>query len=191
MVRREEARRKLKEVRTLQGWREAYKLAGLPDDGASANTKSKRLSRLINRRTGGFKELDSKQSRKIERSVKTKTRSAKLNKARAERAIKTVNRAKAIGRRETRDTFGEGGQFQSETQLRLNLDKNKPLTNAQKARIREAFRDGGVAGESKRLRATYATVLAQVDLDTLNEEARNEFARKQERANRAVERDNR
>ena len=55
MVDIEEQRRNLKQIRTLQGWREAYDVAGLPDDGASDNTKSKRLSRLINRRTGGYK----------------------------------------------------------------------------------------------------------------------------------------
>ena len=109
---------------------------------------------------------------------------------RAERAIRKVNRIKAQGRRETREAFGADGSMPSTRQLKLNLEKNKPLTNEQKERIRNAFREAQESGESAKIRSAYASLLNDVDLDMLDEDARTDFSRKQARANRAVERDN-
>ena len=65
----DQARQRLKEIRTLRGWREAYKVAGLTDEGSDA-TKRRRLSRLINRETSGAKDLSSKQKQKINRAYR-------------------------------------------------------------------------------------------------------------------------
>ena len=61
---RDIARERLKEIRTLQGWREAYKVAGLTKEGSDA-TKRRRLSRLINPKTSGAKKLNPKERQKI------------------------------------------------------------------------------------------------------------------------------
>ena len=190
MVDIEEQRRNLKQIRTLQGWREAYQVAGLPDDGASDNTKSKRLSRLINRRTGGYKPLSQETAQRVSNSIQDEMRLDAFAELRAERAIRKVNRIKAQGRRESREAFGSDGSMPSTRQLKLNLDKNKPLTNEQKERIRSAFREAQESGESAKIRSAYASLLNDVDLDMLDEDARTDFSRKQARANRAVERDN-
>jgi len=190
MVDIEEQRRNLKQIRTLQGWKEAYQVAGLPDDGASANTKSKRLSRLINRRTGGYKPLNDNQATRVSNTIQDEMYLDGLAELRAERAIKKVNRIKAQGRRESREAFGSGGSMPSTRQLKLNLDKNKPLSNQQKTRIRSAFNEAQETGESAKIRSAYASLLNDVDLDMLDEDARTDFSRKQDKANRAVERDN-
>ena len=102
------ARRRLKEIRTLRGWREAYKVAGLKDEGSDA-TKRRRLSRLINRQTSGAKELDSKEKQRINRAYRYREKKGVLREARAERYIKTLNNLNAQARRQARATFGEGG----------------------------------------------------------------------------------
>ena len=193
----EEARRNLKQIRTLKGWEEAYRTAGLPDadklDNLSKkerNTYSKRLSRVINRRTGGYNPLNESQATRVSNTIQDEMYLDGLAELRAERAIKRIDRVKAEGRKETRATFGKDGEFPSTRQLKLNLEKNKKLTPEQKSRVREAFNDARETGNSKLIRSAYATLLGDVDVSALDEDSRQDFQRKVERAERAVERDN-
>ena len=105
MTRRDLARERLQTIRSLQGWREAYKVAGLTQEGSDA-TKRRRLSRLINRKTTGAKKLDAKQRRKINRTFKTKTRRKALDKGRTDQQIKAINKVRAEARKKARATFG-------------------------------------------------------------------------------------
>jgi hypothetical protein len=193
----EEARRNLKQIRTLKGWKEAYRTAGLPNadklDNLSKkerNTYSKRLSRVINRRTGGYNPLTQTQATRVSNTIQDEMYLDGLAELRAEKAIKRIDRVKAEGRKETRATFGKDGEFPSTRQLKLNLDKNKKLTPEQKARVRDAFSEARETGNSALIRRAYSTLLAEVDISNLEEERREDFQRKVERAERAVERDN-
>ena len=186
--RRDLARHRLKEIRTLQGFEAAYKAAGLPDDGAKRNTQVKRLSRLINRDTGGFQELDAKQRRRINRTYRTPTRKRALNEARADRFIKAENKSRLEGRREARRAFGANGSNPNPTVLRRRLNQYAPLTDADRQRIIQSYeevdRDGGVS-----LRREYARSLSKVNLDEIPPSVAATQKKRQEKADRAVWRD--
>lgn len=188
MSRTDLARQRLKEIRSLQGFEAAYKLAGLPDDDAKRNTKVKRLSRLINRQTGGFRELDAKQRRRINRSYKTPTRTRALNEARADRYVRQVNKANLEARREARKTFGEGGTNPNPTILQRRLRQYANLSRADRQRILDAYadveQDGGVA-----LRREYARSLSKINVQQLPRTVRTVEKRRQVKADRAVWRD--
>ncbi len=95
MSRDDLARQRLKEVRTLQGWREAYRIAGLDDQGdptfsdkGKNATKRRRLSRLINRETSGAKTLNAAQRKKVNRAYRYRQKTGKLLDRRVEREVK-------------------------------------------------------------------------------------------------------
>ena len=88
------ARERLKEIRTLRGWREAYRVAGLTPEGTDA-TKRRRLSRLINRKTSGAKALDSTQSQKINRAYRYRSKKGLFIDARVEREVKLINKTRS------------------------------------------------------------------------------------------------
>lgn len=188
MSRRDLARQRLKEIRTLQGFEAAYKAAGLPDDGAKRNTQVKRLSRLINRETGGFQELSPKQRRRINRTYRTPTRKRALNEARADRFIKAENKARLEGRREARRAFGRNGSNPNPTVLRRRLRQYAPLTDEDRDRIIQSYeevdRDGGVS-----LRREYARSLSKINLDEIPPPVAATQRRRKEKADRAVWRD--
>ena len=117
MVRRDLARERLKEIRTLQGWREAYKVAGLTSEG-SDDTKRRRLSRLINRQTSGTKALDSKQRRKINTAYRRPTRTRKLIQGRSDRNVKEINKLRTETRKSIRKIYGAGGTNPDPNKLR-------------------------------------------------------------------------
>ena len=181
------ARRRLKEIRTLRGWREAYKVAGLKDEGSDA-TKRRRLSRLINRQTSGAKELDSKEKQRINRAYRYREKKGVLREARAERYIKTLNNLNAQARRQARATFGEGGISPDAQKLERRLRQHRPLSEDDKRRIREAY--ANAENDSGRaIRAEYARQLSQVVITSLPANQRREFRRTFAKAQRAVERD--
>lgn len=195
MARRDLARERLQTIRSLQGWREAYKVAGLDTQGDADfsdprknATKRRRLSRLINRKTTGAKKLDAKQRRKINRTFKTKTRSKAFDKARTEQEIKAINKVRAEARKKARATFGANGAFPDAKKLKVRLDSAKPLTKAEKERIAKAFetadKDSGRA-----IRKEYKTLMARVKITNLPQRQRAEHSRKLIKATRAVERD--
>ena len=189
MARRDLARERLQTIRSLQGWRAAYKVAGLTQEGSDA-TKRRRLSRLINRKTSGSKKLDAKQRRKINRTFKTKTRRKAFDKARTEQEIKAINKVRAEARKKARATFGANGTFPDAKKLKVRLDSAKPLTKAEKERIAKAFetadKDSGRA-----IRKEYKTLLTRVKITNLPQGQRAEHSRKLIKATRAVERDER
>ena len=189
MTRRDLARERLQTIRSLQGWREAYKVAGLTQEGSDA-TKRRRLSRLINRKTTGAKKLDAKQRRKINRTFKTKTRRKAFDKARTEQEIKAINKVRAEARKKARATFGANGTFPDAKKLKVRLDSAKPLTKTEKERIAKAFetadKDSGRA-----IRKEYKTLLTRVKITNLPQRQRAEHSRKLIKATRAVERDER
>lgn len=181
------ARRRLKEIRTLRGWREAYKVAGLKDEGSDA-TKRRRLSRLINRETSGAKELDSKEKQRINRAYRYREKKGVLGEARAERYIKTLNNLNAQARRQARATFGPGGISPDARKLERRLRQHRPLSEDDKRRIREAY--ANAENDSGRaIRAEYARQLSQVVITSLPANQRREFRRTFAKAQRAVERD--
>jgi hypothetical protein len=188
MSRNDLARQRLKEVRTLQGWREAYKLAGLPDDDAKPNTKVKRLSRLLKRDTGGFQELDSKQKRRINRSYRSEGRKEKLADARSDRYIKSENKRLLNARRKARRDFGADGLNPNPRRLKRRLEQFKPLDKEAKERIRSNFDDlegeGGV-----RLRREYAKSFSGFDPLMFVDAERANFEFRKTKAERAAWRD--
>jgi hypothetical protein len=195
MARRDLARERLQTIRSLQGWREAYKVAGLDTQGDSNfsdsrknATKRRRLSRLINRKTTGAKKLDAKQRRSINRTVKTKRRRKAFDKARTDKQVKALNKVRANARRKANATFGPGGTFPDPKKLKVRLDANKPLTKEDKERIAKAFetadKDSGRA-----IRKEYKTLLARVKITNLPQNQRAEHSRKLLKATKAVDRD--
>ena len=181
------ARQRLKEIRTLRGWREAYRIAGLTDEGSDA-TKRRRLSRLINRKTSGAKDLDSKQKQKINRAYRYREKKGVLSTARADRYIKTINKLNAQARRQARRTFGADGISPDQRKLERRLRKHQPLSADDIQRIREAYAsaedDGG-----KKIRAEYARVMSRVEITSLPPMQRSDFRRRLSKAVRAAERD--
>lgn len=182
------ARQRLKEIRTLQGFDAAYKAAGLPDDGAKRNTQMKRLSRLINRQTGGFKELDRKQSQRINRTYRRREKKGVFVEARADRQFKQENRRLAGLRRDARRAFGEGGTSPNPERLARRLRQYAPLKPEDRERFIEmqknASEDGGVG-----LRREYAKMLNRVRLIDLPKSIRAAEEERRIKADRAVWRD--
>jgi len=196
MARRDLARERLQTIRSLQGWREAYKVAGLDTQGDADfsdprknATKRRRLSRLINRKTSGAKKLDAKQRRKINATFKTKTRRKKLDAARAEAQIKATNKDRAKARKKINATFGRNGTFPDPKKLKVRLEQNKPLTESEKERIRKAFetadKDSGRA-----IRKEYKTLMTRVKITNLPQQDRADFKRRKTKAEQAVIYDN-
>jgi hypothetical protein len=184
---RDLARERLKEIRTLQGFEAAYKAAGLPQDGAKRNTQVKRLSRLINRKTGGFQELDSKQRRRINRTFKTKTRQKALREARADAFIRKENKVRKEARKEAREFFGEGGVRPNPAALKARLAKFKNLSKSDRDRWSKAFEDAREGGRGAiALRREYARTIAQVPNTALPPQVRKVAARRLEKAERAA-----
>jgi multidrug efflux pump subunit AcrA (membrane-fusion protein) len=160
---RDLARERLKSIRTLQGWREAYKAAGLKDEGSDA-TKRRRLSRLINTRTSGAKKLDSKQRRKINRTYRRREKKGTFAQARAERAAKSIDRQKADERRQIRKLLREGKLTQAQADRRLR--KAEKLNEEDLTALEEAFEraemDGGAG-----IRREYAKHLSKIDREMM------------------------
>ena len=182
------ARQRLKEIRTLQGFDAAYRAAGLPDDGAKRNTQMKRLSRLVNRRTGGFKELDRKQSERINRTYRRREKKGVFIEARADRQFKQENRRLAGLRRDARRAFGEDGTSPNPRRLERRLRQYAPLKPEDRERFIEmqkvASDDGGVG-----LRREYAKMLNRVRLIDLPKSIRAAEEERRIKADRAVWRD--
>lgn len=182
------ARERLKEIRTLQGWREAYKVAGLTDSG-SDDTKRKRLSRLVNPKvTTGAKKLDPKERRKINRTYRSRRDKGVFSGLRSKRAVKTINKAKAAQRRKANKVFGPRGSNPDSRKLSRRNRKYKNLTAEQVEAIEEAFKraeeDGGVS-----LRAEYAKHMSSIDISDIPETQRRDFDRRRTKAILAEERD--
>ena len=188
MSRNDLARRRLKEVRTLEGFDAAYKLAGLPDDGAKRNTKVKRLSRVINRKTGGYTDLTPQQRKRINRSYKGEGRQKRLASGRSKAYIREENKSRAKARAKARRDFGADGLNPNPRRLQRRLNQYKNLSNEEKERIEESFvnieADGG-----KAMRREYARSVSTVRFIDIPEAERKDQKRRIEKANRAVWRD--
>ena len=189
------ARQRLKEIRTLRGWREAYRVAGLDDQGdrdfsdpKKNATKRRRLSRLINRQTSGAKELDSKQRQKVNRAYRYREKKGLFASARADRYIKKVNRFRSEARSQATKTFGARGISPDRDKLQRRLRQHQPLTAAEEARIREAFANAEEDG-GKAIRAEYAKHMNRVQITSLPAKQRREFRRTFAKADRAAWRD--
>jgi hypothetical protein len=190
-MKRDLARERLKEIRTLQGFEAAYKAAGLPDNpNEKRNTKVKRLSRLINRKTGGYQKLDAKQRRRINATYKTKTRQKALIEGRADAYIRKENKVRRDARREAREFFGEGGVRPNPAALKARLAKFKNLSKSDRDRWSKAFEDAREGGRGAvALRREYAKTIAQVPNTALPPQVRKVAARRLEKAERAAWRD--
>ena len=186
-MRRDLARERLQTIRSLQGWREAYKVAGLTSKG-SDDTKRRRLSRLINRKTSGAKKLEPKQRRKINQTFKTKTRQKALNKGRTDQEIKAINKIRREARKRARSIFGPKGTFPDPAKLKVRLESSEPLTKEEIERIRKGF-ESADKDEGRVIRAEYKTLLTRVKITNLPPRQRPDFKRKVVKATRAVERD--
>ncbi len=187
MVRRDLARERLKEIRTLQGWREAYKVAGLTSEGSDA-TKRRRLSRLINRQTTGAKALDSKQRRKINTAYRRPTRTRKLIQSRSDRNVKEINQLRAEARRSIRKIYGAGGTNPDPNKLRRRLARNRNLSAEEIERIEAAFIDAAL-DEGKAIRRSYASMVNKVPINLIPSTQQEELRKKKRRADRKVWRD--
>jgi hypothetical protein len=187
MSREDLARQRLKEVRTLQGWREAYRIAGLTDEGSDA-TKRRRLSRLINRETSGAKTLSPEQRKKVNRAYRYRQKTGKLLDRRVEREVKLLNRYNAEARKQARRTFGAGGLTPDARKLERRLRKYQPLTDEEIERIREGFRSAE-EDSGRAIRKEYRDLMRKVEITSLPPRQRNDFNRRLRKAERAVERD--
>jgi len=190
-MKRDLARERLKEIRTLQGFDAAYKAAGLPDNpNELRNTKVKRLSRLINRKTGGYQKLDSKQRRRINQTFKTKTRQKALTEGRADAFIRSENKVRKAARKEATDFFGPDGVRPNPAALKARLSKFKNLSKKDRVRWSEAFESAKLGGTGAvSLRREYAKTIAQVPNDALPPQVRKVAARRSLKADRAAWRD--
>lgn len=187
MSRDDLARQRLKEVRTLQGWREAYRIAGLTDQGSDA-TKRRRLSRLINRETSGAKTLSAAQRKKVNRAYRYRQKTGKLLDRRVEREVKLLNRYNAEARKQARRTFGPGGLTPDARKLERRLRKYQPLSDEEIERIREGFRSAE-EDSGRAIRKEYRDLMRKVEITSLPPRQRNDFNRRLRKAERAVERD--
>ncbi len=178
---RDLARERLKSIRTLQGWREAYKAAGLTSEGSDA-TKRRRLSRLINTRTSGAKKLDSKQRTKINRTYRRRERKGTFAVARAEKAVKSINRQKADDRKKIRRLLREGKLTQAQADRRLR--QMQSLTAEDKQALEEAFKNAE-NDSGRAIRAEYAKHMSRLDPAGLGVD----MQRRRIKAIRAAERD--
>jgi len=187
-MKRDLARERLKEIRTLQGFDAAYKAAGLPDrPNEKRNTKVKRLSRLINRKTGGYQKLDSKERRRINRTYRSNKTQKALVEGRADSFIRSENKNLKAARKEARDFFGPDGVRPNPRALKARLSKFKNLTKGDRDRwagIFESSRDGGMQGDT--LRREYAKAIAKVPNTALPPQVREVAARRTLKADRAV-----
>ena len=184
---RDLARERLKEIRSLQGWREAYRVAGLKDEGSDA-TKRRRLSRAINPKTSGAKKLDSKERQKINRAYRYRRDKGVFAGLRSEKAVKAINKAKAAQRAKARKVFGPKGSNPDSKKLARRNRKYKNLTDEQVQTLEEAFKraeeDGGVS-----LRAEYASHMSSINVSDIPETQRRDFERRRKKAIDAEERD--
>jgi hypothetical protein len=187
MSRDDLARQRLKEVRTLQGWREAYRIAGLTDEGSDA-TKRRRLSRLINRETSGAKTLSAAQRKKVNRAYRYRQKTGKLLDRRVEREVKLLNRYNAEARKQARRTFGAGGLTPDARKLERRLRKYQPLSDEEIERIREGFRSAE-EDSGRAIRKEYRDLMRKVEITSLPPRQRKDFNRRLRKAERAVERD--
>jgi len=194
-MKRDLARERLKEIRTLQGWKAAYKAAGLDTQGDSSfsdkgknATKRRRLSRAINTKTTGAKKLDSAQRKKINRTYRTREKKGVFRGERVKRTVKAINKANNESRKRARKVFGSKGTSPDAKKLARRLRQNSNLSADDVRRLEEAFeradRDGGVS-----IRAEYARHMSKVQLTNLQPSTRNQFKRRQTKAIRAAERD--
>ena len=181
------ARQRLKEIRTLRGWREAYKVAGLKDEGSDA-TKRRRLSRLINRKTSGAKELSSKQKQKVNRAYRYREKKGLIRDARVEATIKRVNRDRANAIRQANKVVGARGISPDPRKLATRRRQNQPLTEEDERRIREAF-ERAEDDNGKAIRAEYQRQLSRIDITSLPPSEREEFRIRLAKATNAVKRD--
>jgi len=156
---RDVARERLKSIRTLQGWREAYKAAGLKDEGSDA-TKRRRLSRLINTRTSGAKKLDSKERQRINRTYRRREKKGVFAVARSEKAVKNINRQKAEDRKRIRRLQREGKLTAAQAERRLRQAQG--LTAQDKQALEEAFRNAE-NDSGRAIRAEYAKHMSRLD----------------------------
>jgi len=189
------ARRRLAETRTLLGWREAYKIAGLDTQGDPSfsdpkknATKRRRLSRLINRQTSGAKELDSKQMQRVNRAYKYREKKGRFIDARVEREVKLINKTRKDARRQANRIFGPGGITPDARKLRARQRQNADLSEEDIRRIREAFENAS-QDEGRGIRKEYAQLLAKVKITALPPTARKDFSRRLKKAEDAVKRD--
>ena len=178
---RDIARERLKSIRSLQGWREAYKAAGLKDEGSDA-TKRRRLSRLINTKTSGAKKLDSKERQRINRTYRRREKQGVFAIARSEKAVKNINRQKAEDRKRIRRLQREGKLTPEQAQRRRRQAQG--LTAQDKQALEEAFRNAE-NDSGRAIRAEYAKHMSRLDPMVLSA-AMNQ---KRLKAIRAAERD--
>ena len=184
---RDLARERLKEIRSLQGWREAYKVAGLTPEGSDA-TKRRRLSRVINPKTSGARKLEPKQRQKVNRAYRYRKKKGTFSKLRSEKAVKAINKAKREQRKRANKVFGAGGISPDKEKLDRRKRQNADLTDEEVNSMEEAFRraeeDGGVS-----LRAEYAKHMSTVNITDLPMNQRTDFEQRQRKAVLAEERD--
>lgn len=180
-------RQRLKEIRTLQGWREAYKVAGLTAEGSDA-TKRRRLSRLINQKTTGAKELSSAQKAKINRAYRYRKKSGRFIDARVEKEVKAINKTRAQARKNARAVFGARGSSPDRAKLERRLRKYRDLDEDEINRIRRAF-ESAEEDEGVQIRAEYASQLSKVPISKVDPKMRIDFERRLRKAKLAVERD--
>jgi len=186
---RDLARERLKSIRSLQGWREAYKAAGLDTQGDSSfsdpkknATKRRRLSRLINTKTSGSKKLDSKQRTKINRTYRRREKKGTFAIARSQKAVKSINRQKAKDRKNIRRLLREGKLTQAQAERRLRQAQN--LNAQDRQLLQEAFRNAE-NDSGRAIRAEYAKHMSRLDPMILSFTMK----KQREKAIRASERD--
>jgi len=185
----EDNRRRLKELRTLRGWEVAYKSAGLPNDNAKDNTKQKRLSRLISRKTGGYKKLSPKQQKKIEKVYNQPTTQKAIGKERGKRVAKEVDKQRKQNRSRANKVYGAKGTAPNKQKLAVARRKNKTLTDEEKQRIETTFQEATISKDFKRFRASYHTVLKSIDTSAMDTATKAKFASKLKKSADAVIRD--
>ena len=181
------ARQRLKEIRTLRGWREAYRVAGLTSEGSDA-TKRRRLSRLINRKTSGAKELSGAERQKINRAYRYREKKGIFLDERVKREVQVINKARAMATKNAKKVFGARGSNPNPTRLASRLRQNAPLTEDEIKRIREAF-ERAEEDSGRSIRLEYRNLLAKVNITSLPVRQRKDFRRRLKKAKDAVERD--
>ena len=179
------ARQRLKEIRTVQGWKAAYQAAGLPQDGAKPNTQQKRLSRLINKRTGGYAPPDRDQTSRINRSYSRRKKS--LARGRADLAVKAINRDRAEVRRNARRAFGPDGTNPNPRRLQAILRQNRNLSPDEVEAIQEDIIEG--RDQWAGFRASYYSAVRDVDPEYMSPEIRRRYQKRLDKARWAHERD--
>ena len=153
-----DSREKLSTIRSVQGWRVAYKVANLKDEGSDA-TKRKRLSRAINRKTSSYKPLTKTQSKRINRSFGQ--RKKQIKRGRAEQMIKKIDKYKAMERRYLRGKLARGEM--SEAAVNRRLRRASPLDDAQKQAIRDSAEDE----DWDSYRAEYASQISTISISNI------------------------